>query len=46
MEMKCKRCSSINVHLRDSSFDFESFESKVRKKFFCVDCGYEFEVVE
>jgi hypothetical protein len=46
MEVRCKRCNSTNVQFRNSKFSFEDVKSKISKKFFCIDCGYEFEVIE
>ena len=46
MEVRCKRCNSNNVHLRDSNFCFEDIGKRINNKFFCLECGYEFEVIE
>lgn len=46
MEVKCKECNSDNVQFRSSNFSFEMIGEKISKKFLCIDCGYEFEVIE
>jgi DNA-directed RNA polymerase subunit RPC12/RpoP len=46
MEVRCRRCNSDNIILRDSDISFEGIGEKINKKFFCVECGYEFEDIE
>jgi transposase-like protein len=45
MEVRCRRCNSTNVQFKNSNLFFEYLGKNI-KKFFCIDCGYEFEVIE